>query len=1474
MLEEEDFSSDDDFRIDDFMNFRNYKFRKITDEADAFFEGTQRSTIDLPEPTPRVRDRGLQLQDPPPAPFRFRIPPDDADGFYNGTQRSLIDLPEPTPPVRDPRLQPQLQDPPPAQFRFRSLPDDADGFYNGTQRSLIESPEPTPRDQVPGLQLQDPPPVNEEFQPPTLPADEEEESQPPTLPADEEEEFQPPPRVEEELQPLRLSPVGEETDVEIQSSFLPDEENQPPTPPRAEDGSVEELQSLGPPPPQQDPQPATLSQQIGELINQGRNDRLAPVADEEDADGQTLVRQPQRDGEVLITWFPLPPYFSCPETFCHKKYTGCVWTSKQQSLTRHLREIHTLPITSTIQKCAGCSETLGLRPTRHKCQALRRFFEGRPQAEEEVRHHFQCPTCTSSFTTKTGLNNHRRTHRQQDAVARRRPRPNSPPNPQPAQSSPSSSSSSPRSSLNPQSTQSSPAPSPHPPPSPQSAYSTPVSSPAHPAPDNPLTQHHLSQQQIPPHPSPLPPLPPLSPIPELGDDAPLSPASNTDNQDQSQPQEDDDDGGDDAGDEEQDQPQQQEENVPDEAEEHWLLKEFSAPLHNLLHHPDWDAFTELLQQITTTMQEHFKIQTDGSSTTSTPIDVNDCAAIQRLYRRNRRRAIRLITTGESARCAIPKERVEEHFTRTLSAQDPLQNLDIITAIPEPPEDRTEMDTGEFREREVATRLSRTENTAPGDDRLTYSHWKRADPECRVITAIFNICLSQQRIPEAWKSSRTVLIPKPGDPDDITNWRPIALCRTIYKLYTGCLSSRLRNWIVENKVLCPAQKGFMPTDGVLEHNFVLQHYLDAARTGHGNKDIYIASLDITNAFGSVPTELISAALRRMGAGDDFLAVINSITNGNTTRIMTTGGETAEIPANCGVRQGCPISGLLFNIAIEAILRTTINTGLEADPDLKHPCLAYADDITLLAGTEERLQALLNTVGRACQAANLTLNPNKCYSMHLSGQTPVGLRETQFQIAGRNIQYRLGGEHSKFLGRPVGFQLMSGDSSIDEYIELGKKVLMSKLAPWQRLDALKTFVFSSTVFAMRTWQFKKTAWTKLDDALKPHIKKTLYLPSRAANGYLYGSTRAGSCGIPLAAEDSDLFLIDTAFKLLNSPDVDTRDIAREDCRLVVAKRRQEEEEEVTPEHVCSYLSKAELPGRSSTIQTIWSRARDASGRMETTWTADGENISITCGDKTLKAAARRIVARTIRNHHRQLRDARLHTLRDQGKAMCVVSQEKASSHFMREGEYTTFADWRFVHRARLNLLPLNGATRRPNTNKNCRRCAWQNETLPHVMCHCMTYSDAYRRRHNALVDRIKTAALGRHWKVTAENQRVPRADSVLKPDLVIEKDNELLIIDVTCPFENTEAAFTEARTEKEMKYADLAAEMRALPRYNRVTVHAFIVGPLGSYDPHNERLMKRLASKKYLATFRKLCVSDAIRWSRMRYIEHITGARQYE
>lgn len=64
-----------------------------------------------------------------------------------------------------------------------------------------------------------------------------------------------------------------------------------------------------------------------------------------------------------------------------------------------------------------------------------------------------------------------------------------------------------------------------------------------------------------------------------------------------------------------------------------------------------------------------------------------------------------------------------------------------------------------------------------------------------------------------------------------------------------------------------------------------------------------------------------------------------------------------------------------------------------------------------------------------------------------------------------------------------------------------------------------------------------WQQLDDHLHKLIKSTLYLSNFATNDYLYGSAAAGSCGIPLAAEDSDVFVIDSAFKLLTTPDQET-------------------------------------------------------------------------------------------------------------------------------------------------------------------------------------------------------------------------------------------------------------------------------------------------------------------------------------------------
>ncbi len=65
----------------------------------------------------------------------------------------------------------------------------------------------------------------------------------------------------------------------------------------------------------------------------------------------------------------------------------------------------------------------------------------------------------------------------------------------------------------------------------------------------------------------------------------------------------------------------------------------------------------------------------------------------------------------------------------------------------------------FEAIEVATRLAECVNTAPGDDRLTYSHWRTVDPNGRLLSSVYNVCLKYRKIPHACKSSKTVLIHK-------------------------------------------------------------------------------------------------------------------------------------------------------------------------------------------------------------------------------------------------------------------------------------------------------------------------------------------------------------------------------------------------------------------------------------------------------------------------------------------------------------------------------------------------------------------------------------------------------------------------------------------------------------------------------------------------------------------------------------------
>ena len=225
----------------------------------------------------------------------------------------------------------------------------------------------------------------------------------------------------------------------------------------------------------------------------------------------------------------------------------------------------------------------------------------------------------------------------------------------------------------------------------------------------------------------------------------------------------------------------------------------------------------------------------------------------------------------------------------------------------------------------------------------------------------------------WKTATTILIHKKESIADPANFRPIALVSCLYKLLMAVLAKRMTTFSISNDLLSNAQKSARPSKGCYEHAFILESVLTDAR--RQPRPLCLAWLDIRNAFGSIPHSALSTTLLHMSFPPDLVRMITNVHTGATTEVLTSTGKTSPIPIHSCVKQGCPLSAILFNLSLELVIRKCISAAAQSPRGpLKHhglsiPILAYADDIVLLARNPQGLQHLLDAVSSAAT----TLNP---------------------------------------------------------------------------------------------------------------------------------------------------------------------------------------------------------------------------------------------------------------------------------------------------------------------------------------------------------------------------------------------------------------------------------------------------------------------------------------------------------------------
>ncbi|CAM2099492.1 unnamed protein product [Caretta caretta] len=185
----------------------------------------------------------------------------------------------------------------------------------------------------------------------------------------------------------------------------------------------------------------------------------------------------------------------------------------------------------------------------------------------------------------------------------------------------------------------------------------------------------------------------------------------------------------------------------------------------------------------------------------------------------------------------------------------------------------------------------------------------------------------------------------GDLRDLRNWRPLSLLSTDYKIVAKAISLRLGSVMAD--VIHPDQTYTVPGRSIFDNLFLVRDLLELGR--RDGLSFALLSLDQEKAFDRVDHGYLLSTLRAFGFGPQFVSFLRVLYASAECLVRLNWTLTEPVSFGRGVRQGCPLSGQLYALAIEpflCLLRRRLTGLVLREPELRLVLSAYADDVLLV------------------------------------------------------------------------------------------------------------------------------------------------------------------------------------------------------------------------------------------------------------------------------------------------------------------------------------------------------------------------------------------------------------------------------------------------------------------------------------------------------------------------------------------------
>lgn len=451
----------------------------------------------------------------------------------------------------------------------------------------------------------------------------------------------------------------------------------------------------------------------------------------------------------------------------------------------------------------------------------------------------------------------------------------------------------------------------------------------------------------------------------------------------------------------------------------------------------------------------------------------------------------LNTTGSLKR-ALKELKTHKHWIEGLQGDDKVHNnrdeiLNIATKyyqnlyrcstqtqpvhIDVPQSDNTE-EINPIDEVEIIEQIKKMKiEKSPGPDSITNEVIKIGHPLlAKPLTKLFNMIIESASTPKQWSESNIILLYKKGDSKDISNYRPISLLPTIYKLFSSVIEKRIGQ-ILDNKQPIEQagfRKGYSTTDHIHTLEQVIEKYQEFQRP------LYIAFIDYQKAFDTISHSAIWRTLLTQNVNQRYINILKDLYEKSQSRVQLD-NVGPPIKIERGVKQGDPLSPRLFIAVLESVIGNLDwnNLGINVKGNyLSH--LRFADDIVLLSDNHKDLQYMISTLHRASKEVGLEINLSKTKAMTNNRPETIKLEDVEIEYVSNYI----------YLGKQISFSPLNNEQEIDRRVQKTwnkfwsyKEVLKGNFHIKLKRKIMNSCLLPSLTYACQTWRFTHRAKNKI-------------------------------------------------------------------------------------------------------------------------------------------------------------------------------------------------------------------------------------------------------------------------------------------------------------------------------------------------------------------------------------------------------------